>query len=202
MKKLLFVLPVLFFFSFSTNDEGLSKKEKKTAITYLEQTRADLESLISGLSEDQFNYKPSDERWSVKECLQHIAMSEDGLWKLCDATLKAAANPDKRGEIKMTDEQLITALTDRSHKVKTSPELTPSSTNSTTALDALYAFRASREKLIRYVKGTKDDMRNHVAQTPVGMLDSYQLVLMIGAHSNRHTQQISEVMADAGFPKK
>jgi len=45
-------------------------------------------------------------------------------------------------------------------------------------------------------------MRNHVAQTPVGMLDSYQLVLMIGAHSNRHTQQISEVMADPGFPKK
>lgn len=201
MKKLLFVLPALFFISFSTNDEGLSKKEKKTAITYLEQTKADLESLISGLSEDQFNYKPSDDRWSVKECLQHIALSEDGLWKMCEATLKAAANPDKRADIKMTDDQVIAAVSDRSHKVKTSPELTPSS-NGTTALDALYAFRASREKLIKYVKSSKDDMRNHVAQTPAGMLDCYQLVLMIGAHSNRHTQQISEVMADPGFPKK
>lgn len=202
MKKLLFVLPVLFFVSFSTNDEGLSKKEKKTAITYLEQTRADLESLISGLSEDQFNFKPSEDKWSVKECLQHIALSEDGLWKLCEATLKASANPEKRSEIKMNDDQVIAAISSRSMKVKTSPELTPSNNNGTTALDALYAFRASREKLIRYVKNSKDDMRNHVAATPAGMLDSYQLILMIGAHSNRHTQQISEVMADPGFPKK
>lgn len=202
MKKLLFILPALLFFSFSTNVEGLSKKEKKTAITYLEQTRADLESLISGLSEDQFNFKPSEDRWSVKECLQHIALSEDGLWKMCEATLKAPANPEKRADIKMTDDQLVAALTDRSHKVKTSAELTPSSNSTSTALDALYAFRASREKLIKYVKSTKDDMRNHVAQSPVGMLDCYQLVMMIGAHSNRHTQQISEVMADPGFPKK
>jgi len=27
------------------------------------------------------------------------------------------------------------------------------------------------------------------------------MILFIGAHSNRHTQQIDEVKADAGFPK-
>ncbi len=42
---------------------------------------------------------------------------------------------------------------------------------------------------------------NHVATTPVGMLDSYQLILFTAAHTNRHTQQIIEVKADPNFPK-
>jgi hypothetical protein len=44
-------------------------------------------------------------------------------------------------------------------------------------------------------------LRNHVASSPIGTYDAYQLILLIGAHSNRHTQQIEEVKADPNFPK-
>ena len=54
---------------------------------------------------------------------------------------------------------------------------------------------------IQYLKTTTEDLRNHVVQLPFGYIDSYQLCLMIAAHSNRHTQQLREVMAAAGFPK-
>jgi len=202
MKKLLLLLPVLFLFSYSIKNDGISKKEKKAAISYLEETRDDLQATINGLSEDQFNYKPAEDKWSVKECLQHIAITENGLWQWTDGAIKAAANPDKRSEIKVTDEQLIKMITDRSNKVKTSPEMQPDKSQYTTALDALNGFKSSREKLIKYVKGSKDDLRNHVAQTPVGWVDAYQMILFIGAHSNRHTQQIAELLADPNFPKK
>lgn len=195
------LVPVLFLFAYSVKESGLSKKEKKAAITYLEETRDDLQATVNGLTEDQFNFKPADNKWSVKECLQHIAAAEAGLWQMCEGTIKAAPNPEKRSEIKVSDEQLIKMLTDRSFKATAPAELQPDKSPYATALDALNAFKNSREKLIRYVKGTKDDMRNHVAQTPLGSVDAYQLVLFIGAHSNRHTQQIAEVMADANFPK-
>jgi hypothetical protein len=57
------------------------------------------------------------------------------------------------------------------------------------------------EKLIQYVKTTDADMRNHVVTFPPGSFDSYQMILFIASHSNRHTQQIEEVKADPNFPK-
>ena len=67
--------------------------------------------------------------------------------------------------------------------------------------EALASFMKNREKLIEYVKSTNEDLRNHVATLPFGMIDSYQFVLFIAAHSNRHTQQIIEVKADPNYPK-
>jgi len=203
MKKLLPFLAVLLLVSFSSTKTGLTKKEKKYAVDYLEQTKADLQNTVAGLSEDQFNFKPAADRWSIKECLQHIVLTETTLWQATDATLKATANPDKRSEIKVTDEDLVKRMTDRTNKVKTMEALYPEkATTIPTALSALNAFNEQRGKLIKFMKKTDDDMRNHVTQTPLGWLDSYQMVLFMAAHSNRHTQQIAEVKADPNFPKQ
>ncbi len=201
MKKLLYFLP-LFLLAFSVKDDGISKKEKKFAIAYLEDTRNDLANTINGLSEDQFNFKSAEDRWSVKECLQHIAITENSLWQWCETTIKAAPAPEKRAEIKTTDEQLIKMITDRSQKFQAAPEMKPEKSIYTTALDAFNGFKSSRETLIKYVKNTKEDLRNHITQGPMGSVDAYQLILFIGAHSNRHTQQIAEILADPNFPKK
>jgi len=56
--------------------------------------------------------------------------------------------------------------------------------------------------LINFVKTTPDDLRNHIVTMPFGSLDDYQMVLFIGAHTNRHVAQMKEVMADPNFPKK
>jgi uncharacterized damage-inducible protein DinB len=203
MKKLLPFLAVLLLVSFSSTKTGLTKKEKKYAVDYLEQTKADLQNTVAGLSEDQFNFKPAADRWSIKECLQHIVLTETALWQMTDATLKATANPDKRSEIKATDEDLVKRMTDRTNKVKTVEALYPEkATTVPTALSALNAFNEQRGKLIKFMKKTDDDMRNHVTQTPLGWLDSYQMILFMAAHSNRHTQQIAEVKADPNFPKQ
>jgi hypothetical protein len=67
----------------------------------------------------------------------------------------------------------------------------------------LHDFKDSRKNLIDYVKSTQDDLRSHITlQSPMGALDSYQLILFLSSHTNRHIQQINEVKADPGFPKK
>lgn len=201
MKKILILLPALFLLSFKPMKSGLSKEERKYALRYLEKTRDDLRSMINGLRTEQLDFKPGPDRWSIKECLQHIASAEDGLWQWCAGVMKAEANPDKRAEIKLSDEQVIHSITDRSFKATAPENLQPGKSTHKSALDAFSAFKTSRGKLIKYIKTTNDDLRNHVAESPIGSMDAYQLVLFIGGHSSRHTQQIAEVIADPKFPK-
>ena len=64
-------------------------------------------------------------------------------------------------------------------------------------------FLAAREKTTAYVKTTTDDLHGHSAPHPVfKMLDGYQWVLLLSGHSARHTAQIEEVKASAGYPAK
>ena len=203
MKKLLFLAVIATLTSFYLPLDPLSKKERKFAASSLKETMNDVMKSVKGLSEEQLNYKPAADRWSVKECVYHIALSESGLRQWVDATVKAPANPDKKAEIKMTDEQVMKGISDRSKKVKTFPQLEPQSAKWENLDQALSAFKESRENLIDYVKKTSDDLRSHIAiETPMGPLDAYQLVLFTSSHTNRHLQQINEVKADPGFPKK
>lgn len=102
----------------------------------------------------------------------------------------------------MTDEQVMQMIEDRSQKVKTFGPLEPQNTGYRTIDEAIASFKENRGKLIDYIKHTDADLRNHVSALPIGSFDAYQMILFIGAHSNRHVAQMREVMADAGFPKK
>jgi len=202
MKKLLLFLPMAAMLAFSTSNDPINEKERKVAVSSLTETRDQLLESVKGLSEAQLKFKPAPDRWSVEECLKHIAFAEMGLWQMCEGTLKQPANPEKRSEIKMTDEDLVKKMQDRSTKVKTSEQMEPQNIPFKSADEALTSFKENREKLISYVKTTTDEMRNHVTTTPMGMVDAYQILLFISAHSNRHTQQINEVKADPNFPKQ
>lgn len=157
---------------------------------------------IKGMPEAQLKYKPAPDRWSVEECVIHIAITEQMLWQMTEASIREAANPEKRAEIKMTDEQVIKGIADRSEKRQTFDNLKPENAPFKSMQAALESLKNSRIKLTEYVKSTTDDMRNHVLTFPFGSLDSYQMLLFIAAHGNRHLGQIREVKADAGFPKQ
>ena len=156
---------------------------------------------VKGLSEAQLKYKPAADKWSVEDCMKHIAATEIGLWKMTEGTINGAANPEKKSDIKMTDEEVMKNIENRTNKVKTFPPFEPQNTGFSTLNDAINSFKENRGKLIDYIKHSEADLRNHIATLPVGSFDSYQMILFIGAHSNRHMQQIEEVKANPGFPK-
>ena len=184
------------------NNNTLSKKERKYAVTMMKETRTDLLNRIKGLTAAQLEYRAAPGKWSVKECIYHIAATEKALWSLLENSLKGAANPEKRAEIKITDEEFVNRIKDRSSKFQAAEPLQPANTGYTTALDAIEDFNKNRTEHIKYMKSSTEDLRNHVVQLPFGWIDCYQLCLMVAAHSNRHTQQIIEVMEDPGFPKQ
>jgi uncharacterized damage-inducible protein DinB len=200
MKRVFLVASAIMMLSFLVVDP-ISKKERSYATKLLKETEKGLKDQIKGLSEAQLKFKPAADRWSIEDCVKHLAASEDMFWEMMEGTVKSPANPEKRGEISVTDEQLVQKIEDRTKKVKTTEKLMPENISYKDTDEAFESFKKKRDKLMEYVKSTNDELRNHIATTPLGMVDSYQLILFTAAHTNRHTQQIIEVKADPNFPK-
>ena len=181
--------------------DTLTSKERKFLTSELKETKDNLSKSIKGLSETQLNFKPAADKWSVTECVQHLAIAEQSLWMMAEGALKQPANSQDRKEIKITDQDMINFTTDRSQKFQAPETLKPMNSKWKTTAEAMNAFKESRMRLIKYVKTTTDDVRSHVAKLPFGSIDVYQVFLMISSHSARHTKQIEEIKADAAFPK-
>ncbi len=199
--RLLLTLLVISGLAGTLKDSTISKKERKYGTTLMKDTKTDFLKAVKGLSEAQLDFKAAPDRWSVKECAFHIAGAEKLLWGMLEGAMKAPANPEKRAEIKVTDEQFVGMIQDRTTKFPAPEPIQPKNTGFKNLDEAIADFKKNRMDHIQYLKTTTEDLRNHVVQLPFGYIDSYQLCLMIAAHSNRHTQQLREVMAAAGFPK-
>jgi hypothetical protein len=111
------------------------------------------------------------------------------------------ATPEKRAEVKVTDELILEKIPDRSHKVQ-APEFLQPTGRFKNREEVTKAFEDARQATIDYVSTTHDDLRDHFGPHPMlGTMDAYQWILLISAHSERHTKQIEEVKADPNFPK-
>jgi hypothetical protein len=199
--RFLLTLLVITGMAGTLKDATLTPSERKFALTELKDTKNDLLKSVKGLSDAQLNYKASPDRWSIKECFYHITLSEKALWNQLSVAMKESPKPDQRGEIKVSDEDIVKMVEDRSQKVQTIDPLKPNQANWENLTEAMAAFKAARAEHIKYAKSTTEDLRNHIIQLPFGKVDAYQFILFVSAHSNRHMQQIDEVKADPGFPK-
>jgi DinB superfamily len=201
MKKLLLVMSLALGLVSTLQAQDLTQEERNQAVKYLEKTRDGVFKATKSLSEAQWNFKPAPDRWSVAEVTEHIAAAEDYLMDhIRKNVLKAPARTEP-ADLKAIDALVLQQIPDRSHKVEAPEPLRPSNRFGSPK-DSLKHFRESRDKTIAFLKKT-EDLRQHAVDSPVGKkLDGYQWVLFIAAHSERHTKQINEVMADPNFPKK
>ncbi|MBK1440197.1 DinB family protein [Parapedobacter sp. ISTM3] len=180
-----------------------ARHDKSFLLDYYQQTYDDLEKAVAGLSEAQLRFKPAPDRWSISECLEHIILTEKMLFGFAQEVFAQSPNAERRGAIKMTDEEIINGIKDRSFKVQASKELTPATPGKYTDAEvALEELRNQRRTLLDYIDTlSEDDMRNRVSDSPFGPVDGYHSLLYIPGHTARHTLQIAEVKADSRFPK-
>jgi hypothetical protein len=180
--------------------EPMTDAERAALVVHLERTAARFEKSIDGLSEAQWNWKAAPERWSAGEAAEHIATAEGFIRGAIEPLMKEDPKPELL-EGARKEEMLDKVLLDRSKKFQAPEPLKPVHKYRTPA-EALAAFRAERQKTIEFVKAG-GDFRLHAGPHPaIGPLDAYGWVVFLSAHSERHTLQIEEVKADAGFPVK
>jgi len=180
----------------------LTPQEREFALSQFETTRANFLKSIAGLSQKQWTFKPAPDRWSVAEVAEHITVSESTIMGLIQKQIMTSpAAPEKREQVKGKDQMLLQRMPDRSHKAQAPEMLRPTGRWATQA-DLTKAFEDARKSNMDYIRTTNDDLRDHFFDHPAfGTLDGYQWLLLISAHSARHTAQIEEVKADPNFPK-
>jgi hypothetical protein len=181
----------------------LSAEERESALKSLQTTHDAFLQSIAGLSEKQWRFKPAPDRWSVAEVSEHIAVAESSLLGLVQKQIMASpAAPEKRAEVAGKDETILKMVPDRSHKAQ-APEFLKPTNRWATRGELTKAFEDSRRTTMDYIRTTNDDLRDHFGPHPLsGPLDAYQWILLVSAHSERHTKQIEEVKADPNFPKE
>ncbi len=175
--------------------------EKGKLAAYYGETYNTLLKSVEGLSEAQLNFKHGKDRWSVAQCVEHIALTAPELFGYLKKALDAPENPSRREDLKMSDDDIIKAMTNREHKAKASGNMLPAQSN----IDVkarLEQLKKQNDEILAYVDGfSAESLRNRVTDAPFGAVDSYQFALFIPGHPARHTLQVEEVKSDPGFPK-
>ncbi len=187
--------------SFRLSTEALTEAERTVAVNLLQKTKTDLLASVQGLSATQLSWKADSTRWSVAQCIEHIALAEIGIFQLQQGAMNVPADPARRAEVKLTDQQVVQFLTNRSGKAEAPAVIRPTGRFPSVAA-SLRAYGQQRDKTIAYVQTTPDDLRNHYWKHFIGVVDAYQTILLLAAHSERHRLQIEEVKATPGFPKQ
>jgi hypothetical protein len=201
-KSLAGVLMALLMMAAATaaSAQELTQADKDKALQYLESTKKGVFEATKGLSEEQWNFKPARDRWSVAQVTEHIAAAEDFIRGMLKEKVMMSPAGEPGRDVKKTDAAVLAMVPDRTTKAQAPEPLVP--TNRFGSPDGtLKHFLESRATTEDFLK-TTTDLRSHVMESPLGKLDGYEFVLFIAAHSERHTKQINEVKADPNFPKK
>ncbi len=158
-----------------------------------------------GLSETQINWKPEKKKWSIAECLDHIAVS----YKSYSGELeRVLANPTPAtGNLvfrtTLTGGIFIKTMhPDSPVKVPNPSIFNPTQGNMTRSV--FEDFLASHKALTDLIERSKDlDLHQNKIVSPVSSLMKFTLgevLIILTYHEKRHVLQAQRVMQLPGFP--
>lgn len=177
--------------------ESVTSAEREHAARYLAATRDRLVEALQGLSEVQWNFKPSPDRWSIAENTEHLAIVEERVQEIVRNIGQGPADAPDR-DIKQVDAFILVAIPMRHPKFKAPERVAPLGGRS--GAEALAQFLKSRARTAEML-ASAPHLRGYVVPHPIfGPWDGYEWILGGGGHSARHTGQILEVKADPNFP--
>ena len=181
-----------------------SKKIQEIVDAISNHRRAVLDA-ISGLSETQLGYKPSDSNWSITDVLHHLALTEEANLKLASRMLKQAQAlnlpPDPT-----PDGSEINCLEPFAEKLGSTRAQAPDFVAPQSHLpveESLARLEASRQRFLEVIEGLGqyDLSLLKYPHPSLGELNMYQWLVIAGGHERRHAAQIERMKAQFDFPK-
>jgi hypothetical protein len=161
---------------------------------------AQAEDLTRGLTEEQFNWRPSATGWSVEECLAHLVMVGNAELKLLE---QAIGNARERGltgrppfQYGMMDRYIV-SLTEPPprHQFSAPPRFQPLHGQPVTGvLPSFLHLQAQLGRLAESAEGLH--LARVKVQTPISRFVRMSLGMMfaqIAAHQRRHLEQARRV---------
>jgi len=181
------------------HDTMITDQERETALALLARSRGVVLKAIEGVTESQARWKPTPERWSILEYVEHLAVSDDALVALVKRTLESPARAETTEERSAREQKIRETPVPRG--VNRAPEHLKPVARFNTLAEAVSAFLAARERTVEYARSTADDLRKHFAPHPVlGSLDGFQWLCGNARHAETHAAHVVEIRGMPDFP--
>jgi uncharacterized damage-inducible protein DinB len=177
----------------------MTSAERETLLKNLAESRERLLRMAGRLSCEQWHYRTAPGRWTVAECVEHIACVEGRILGAIQKTLQTEPDGSKRSGWEGKEAEMLADVAGRVTRFPAPEMVVPTGRWPEGRL--LDEFEAARERTREFAASTQADLRRHYFRHVVfGELDLYQWLMLLAAHCDRHREQSEEVMASPGFP--
>ena len=181
-------------------DVSMTAQERANALKWLEESRTEFLAAITGLSEEQWKWKSTPDRWSVGEVAEHIVLAEGGQFANVNKALSSAPDPDWEAKTKGKTEGLVAVLAPRLGRVQAAEELVPKGRMN--QAETKERFLRQRAEIVKFATESNAPLKQGIVENAFfGSLNGYHWLIYIPLHTMRHDKQIAEVKATAGYPK-
>jgi len=179
----------------------------QTIISESEASNAAASELVTGLNEEQLNWRPGAEKWSIAQCLDHLAVSSSKFDQYFETALgrgrskwpvssPPAYQPTRMGAWLIRQLEPVTGRNLPAPKV-----FRPSSSDIQGALQKLLDQQETFLNFVRSADGV--DFNKTRLRSPVTPFMRYSLAdafVITVVHTRRHLGQARKVRETPGFP--
>jgi hypothetical protein len=178
-----------------------SESDRQYLLDNLIRSRDAIVKETENLSEEQWNFHESPDRWSIKQVVEHI-----DIWELLlqrEVSLDLLAGPQPELNKTATPDSVFL---DRIMELK--PHITTEYTKPFTfsvplglndGKHNLAWFVKMRNESIEYLKTATEDLRSYYLKPGRGNI--HQVYITTFGHSDRHLRQILKVKQNPNYPK-
>jgi uncharacterized damage-inducible protein DinB len=158
--------------------------------------REKLISIVGNLTDEQANELPEGEKWTLAALVEHIAIVEDGMTRICGKLLAQAQSENKTadGAAKLSNGFLkgIAGLGDR--KVEAPERVHPTGTQ--TISESIKKMEQNRINLneLRPTFEEFDSSAHTFPHPAFGELTACDWLALVGGHEGRHIKQIYKLL--------
>jgi hypothetical protein len=178
----------------------MESHERKLVLDQLASSEARLLNLVAGLTQQQWSFRETSERWSISENIEHVIVLENFITQTIAKVLEGPAQPEKKILAARKESLVLGVANSRSVKIKAREAARPVGRWPYPA-ELISEFRKTRAQTIAFARETQADLRNHFfPHVAFGDLDCYQWLVVLAQHGFRHALQIEEIKADAKYP--
>lgn len=170
----------------------VSTEERAQVLRWLEESHREFFAVISGVSDDQWNWKPAPERWSVGETAEHIVLAEALLFAFVQRALAGPPNPHWEEQTKGKAELLIQVVPSQEGKAAAPQLLAPR--ERVTRAEIKERFATKRTEIVTFARETHLALKEFTLAHPFpvfGILNAYQWLIYVPLHTLRHNKQIA-----------
>lgn len=157
----------------------------------IDDTRARLVGAVEELTDEQLGFRPSPEKWTVAEIVEHLSITERRLARMLGTLVgKLEAEPAREEGSPFAPVSVAEHVERASREKYTAPEeIRPKGTPLPDSLARLRDSRAAIRDLRARVECV-DGTRAQFPHPAWGPLDLYQWLAFLGLHEQRHLSQI------------